>query len=42
MLAFGHRFVGLIVALPVDAVIAVRFRFALRRSSPLCTGEKPV
>jgi hypothetical protein len=42
MLAFGHRFVGLIVVLPLDVVIAVRFRFAPRRLSPLCTGEKPV
>jgi predicted PurR-regulated permease PerM len=45
MFAFGYLFgfVGLLVAVPVAAVIAVLFRFGLRQylGSPLYTGEKP-
>jgi predicted PurR-regulated permease PerM len=45
MFAFGYLFgfVGLLVAVPVAAAIAVLFRFALRQylASPLYTGEKP-
>jgi len=45
MFAFGYLFgfVGLLVAVPLAAAIAVLFRFGLRRylASPLYTGEKP-
>jgi predicted PurR-regulated permease PerM len=45
MFAFGYLFgfVGLLVAVPLAAAIAVLFRFGLRQylSSPLYTGEKP-
>ena len=45
MFAFGYLFgfVGLLVAVPLAAAIAVLFRFALRQylASPLYTGEKP-
>ncbi len=45
MFAFGYLFgfVGLLVAVPVAAAIAVLFRFGLRQylASPLYTGEKP-
>jgi predicted PurR-regulated permease PerM len=46
MFAFGYLFgfVGLIVAVPLAAAIAVLFRFGLRHylASPLYTGEKPI
>ena len=45
MFAFGYLFgfVGLLVAVPLAAAIAVLLRFALRQyfASPLYTGEKP-
>jgi predicted PurR-regulated permease PerM len=45
MFAFGYLFgfVGLLVAVPLAAAIAVLFRFGLRQylKSPLYTGEKP-
>ena len=45
MFAFGYLFgfVGLLVAVPLAAAIAVLFRFGLRHylASPLYTGEKP-
>jgi predicted PurR-regulated permease PerM len=45
MFAFGYwfGFVGLLIAVPLAAAIAVLFRFGLRRyrASPLYTGEKP-
>jgi predicted PurR-regulated permease PerM len=45
MFAFGYLFgfVGLLIAVPLAAAIAVLFRFALRQylASPLYTGEKP-
>jgi predicted PurR-regulated permease PerM len=45
MFAFGYLFgfVGLLVAVPLAAAIAVLLRFALRKyfASPLYTGEKP-
>jgi predicted PurR-regulated permease PerM len=46
MFAFGYLFgfVGLIVAVPLAAAIAVLFRFGLRQylASPLYIGEKPI
>ena len=45
MFAFGYLFgfVGLLVAVPLAAAIAVLFRFGLRQylASSLYTGEKP-
>ena len=45
MFAFGYLFgfVGLLLAVPLAAAIAVLFRFGLRQylASPLYTGEKP-
>jgi predicted PurR-regulated permease PerM len=45
MFAFGFLFgfVGLLVAVPIAAAIAVLFRFGLKRylASPLYTGEQP-
>src|SRR4029077_19262474 len=45
MFAFGYLFgfVGLLVAVPLAAAMAVLLRFALRQyfASPLYTGEKP-
>jgi predicted PurR-regulated permease PerM len=45
MFAFGYLFgfVGLLVAVPLAAALAVLLRFALRQyfASPLYTGEKP-
>jgi predicted PurR-regulated permease PerM len=45
MFAFGYLFgfVGLLVAVPLAAAIAVLFRFGLRQylASPIYTGEKP-
>jgi predicted PurR-regulated permease PerM len=45
MFAFGYLFgfVGLLIAVPLAAAMAVLFRFALRQylASPLYTGEKP-
>ena len=45
MFAFGYLFgfVGLLLAVPLAAAIAVLFRYALRRylASPFYTGEKP-
>jgi predicted PurR-regulated permease PerM len=45
MFAFGYLFgfVGLLVAVPLAAAIAVLSRFGLRQylASPLYTGEKP-
>jgi predicted PurR-regulated permease PerM len=46
MFAFGYLFgfVGLLVAVPLAAAIAVLFRFGLRQylASPVYTGEKPI
>jgi predicted PurR-regulated permease PerM len=46
MFAFGYLlgFVGLLVAVPLAAAIAVLFRFALKQYlvSPFYTGEKPI
>ncbi len=45
MFAFGYLFgfVGLLIAVPAAAAIAVLFRFGVRRylESPYYTGEKP-
>ena len=45
MFAFGYwfGFVGLLIAVPLAAAIAVLFRFGVRRylASALYTGEKP-
>ena len=45
MFAFGYLFgfVGLLVAVPLAAALAVLLRFGLRQyfASPLYTGEKP-
>jgi predicted PurR-regulated permease PerM len=45
MFAFGYLFgfVGLLLAVPLAAAIAVLFRFGMRQylASPLYTGEKP-
>jgi predicted PurR-regulated permease PerM len=46
MFAFGYLlgFVGLLVAVPLAAAIAVLFRFGLRQylTSPVYTGQKPI
>ena len=46
MFAFGYLFgfVGLLVAVPLAAAMAVLFRFGLRRylASPMYAGEKPI
>jgi predicted PurR-regulated permease PerM len=46
MFAFGYLFgfVGLLVAVPLAAAMAVLFRFGLRRylASPIYSGEKPI
>jgi predicted PurR-regulated permease PerM len=45
MFAFGYLFgfVGLLLAVPLAAAMAVLFRFGLKQylASPLYTGEKP-
>jgi predicted PurR-regulated permease PerM len=45
MFAFGYLFgfVGLLIAVPLGAAIAVLLRFGLRQyfASPLYTGDKP-
>ena len=45
LFAFGYLFgfVGLLLAVPLAAAIAVLFRFGLRQylTSPFYTGEKP-
>lgn len=46
MFAFGYLFgfVGLLIAVPLGAAIAVLLRFALRQyfASPFYTGDKPI
>jgi predicted PurR-regulated permease PerM len=46
MFAFGYLlgFVGLLVAVPLAAAIAVLFRFGVRQylASPLYKGEEPI